>query len=136
MVFATSIAVLTGVAAILPKSDGLHENKTSFKPVIYGFILSLIFMLGLDLFLAGNKVSLILYFLAWVATILVIAKILKYKNWLTSPALILFGLGVYTVLGITGAISGIIKGRPEALVIGIIFEVFFIFTARKIIKRS
>ena len=135
-VFLVSMAVLAIVARFMPKSEGLKNARCGIKPLFLGIAFLALYALGLDL-LANMKVELALFYSSMIGILLLFAFILKSKNWLTTPALLLFGIGVYMVLGITGTLSTvIIKGYPEGLITGPAFEIAFIWVALRIRKQQ
>jgi hypothetical protein len=134
-IFTASILILIILAKLMPKSEGLKENKCGIKPVFFGVVFFFIYGLGPSL-LAAGKVNLIIFYFFLVGILLLFTYILKTKNWLTTPALILFGVGVYILLGVAGTAKALEKGFPEGIITGIIFEIIFILAIIKIRKRS
>ena len=133
-ILASSILGLALVAMFTPKSDGLKESRCSIKPLFLGMALLLAFGIGTTV-IAGEKLSPILFFSYAAGVPLLFAFILRRKNWLTVPALVLFGLGFYIILGISGISDSTGKGFAEGVVTGIIFEAALIWTALRIQKR-
>ena len=134
-VLVSSILALALVAMLMPKSGGLKESRCGIKSLFLGMAFLLAFGIGAT-WIAGAKASIVLFF-SYVAGIpLLFAFVLRIKNWLTVPALVLFGLGFYIILGISGISDSTAKGYPEGLITGIIFEIALIWATLRIRKSQ
>jgi hypothetical protein len=93
----------------LSKGEVPHGPASSaVKPILLGLSILVPFW-GLG-FLASAKVPLALFFVAWLAVILLYAGILKHRRWLTLPSFLFFGVGWYLHNAVQAAVVVAIPG--------------------------
>lgn len=138
------LAVLLGLMLIsfliarrFVQTADTNETSTNLtlKPVWLGMSLLLTYFLLL-MFIAGNKLPLILFFVIFFFIIWLYYKILKRNGWLNQRNLILFGIGNYlqnTVLATLLAFT-IPATLIERVATGIVAIILLTWLARKIKK--
>jgi hypothetical protein len=126
---------LVMAARLTRKSAGLPSAKSGMAPLLLGFG-SAAYLIGLDL-LANMRADAGLFLFAWALMLRLYSSVLRWKGWLTSPALVLAGIGFLMVLGVTGTINTVVlKGYPDGLLTGPAFEAAFVWAALKIRKAQ
>lgn len=134
-VLLSMMVVLFLLAKFLPKSNGLKESPSGLAPLFLGMVFIAVFALGLDL-LSGAKVPQAIFYLCWLGILLACGLLLRSKSWLSLPALVLFGIGLMMVLAVTGTVNTVaMKGHAEGILIGLCFEIAFIWSVAGIRRR-
>jgi len=140
------LAVLLGLIVIsfltakrFTQTAVANETLTNMtlKPVLLGMSLFFTYFLLL-MFIAGRKLSLILFFATFIFIIWLYYKILKRNGWLTQKNLILFGIGNYLQNNILATLLAftIPATLIEKVVTGIVAIILLTWLARKIKKSD
>ena len=129
-IFVVSILVLSIIALIMPKLKEL-KGKSGIMPLFLGIAFLVVFGYGTTI-IALQKMDIAIYFYFAIGVTLLFSLILT--RWKSLPGLVLFGIGFYIILGIHGAMDAVSKGFQEGIITAVIFEVFFILSAFRIMK--
>jgi hypothetical protein len=129
-----------GSALLLMARSARGPEESAYKcginPLFSGMLFMIVFGIGLDL-LASMKIPVALFFLSWFSILYAAFTYIKKKKWLSTPALLLFGIGIYSILGITGTINMVIlKDHAEGIFTGLLFEMAFIIAVIRINRRN
>jgi len=126
------MVILALASAARSLSRGEEPDRPRIGLLFVGMSFVLIYGIGLDL-IANLKVHLVLFFISWAAITLLYSRFFSH---------FLFGIGVYMLFGITGIINSVVvKGHPEGLACGLLFEAWFVCIAwrclyKRIVKES
>lgn len=134
-VFTAAIILLFAVATFLPRQRPEGNMALGIGPLLSG-ALFVIMMVAIDIFVSA-KPPLAIYFLIFMMVQLSFLALIMRKRWFNVSALLSFGLGSAMMLGITGTVNSVmIKGHPEGLMIGIVFEAVILYLALLVIRKS
>jgi hypothetical protein len=105
------------------------------KPLLLGFSILIPFW-GLG-FLASTKAPLAVFFVVWLAVILVYAWVLNRQHWLTLPSFLFFGVGFYLHNVVQAAVFVSIPGKnPARALVMTLLDGLILFLLFRKIRRS
>jgi hypothetical protein len=110
-------------------------SRSVTKPLLLGFSILIPFW-GLG-FLASTKAPLAVFFVVWLAVILVYAWVLNRQHWLTLPSFLFFGVGFYLHNVVQAAVFVSIPGKnPARALVMTLLDGLILFLLFRKIRRS